>query len=339
MRKPNINQITEWINEHSTEIIENLDQESIDVFLFLKKEFNNSNIIDNHLFQFVYRSFYRLDNAGLTDNLKEEYFIIMEKYKNRQHLEFKPILNQLHQFKNRKGQKTIQFSFTTKMFNMIDERMPIYDKYVAKMFNLSYPNNKDIDKKINTYLNHYQIIKEGYKEIYNKNLLMPIIDLFDKEFKENKLPILKKIDFIFWSAGKIKEKKQKLKKIMFDIGAEGGGITIEKVYKDNKPIYIYKHNEFDPTDEGLDIYNKYEFDTFEEAFQRLNNKYDWFYLHLEHINNEVKDYVWSELIKKLNEKAVSNKELYHKINDIQKVFGKELISTKINGKINWISKS
>ena len=122
---------------------------------------------------------------------------------------------------------------------------------------------------------------------------------------------------------------------MFDIGAEGGGITIEKVYKDNKPVYIYEHNEFDPTDEGLDINQKYEFDTFEEAFQRLNNKYDWFYLHLEHINNEVKEYVWDELIKKLNEKAVSNKELYHKINDIQKAFGKELTSIKINDKTIW----
>ena len=61
-----IDEIAEWINIHSLEIIENIDQESVDVFNFLKTEYSKSDVTKNHLFQFVYRSFFRLDNAGLT---------------------------------------------------------------------------------------------------------------------------------------------------------------------------------------------------------------------------------------------------------------------------------
>ena len=85
-------EITEWIENHSTEIIRNIDQESIDVYNFLKKEFNESNIIENYLFQFVFRSFYRIDNAGLTPEFKKEYFEILEHNRNENQFDFEKVL-------------------------------------------------------------------------------------------------------------------------------------------------------------------------------------------------------------------------------------------------------
>ena len=69
-----IREITDWIENNSTEIIENIDQESVDVYNFLKTEFRKSNINENYLFQFVFRSFYRIDNAGLTPEFKKELY-------------------------------------------------------------------------------------------------------------------------------------------------------------------------------------------------------------------------------------------------------------------------
>ncbi len=199
-------EIANWINRHSDEIIENIGQESIDVFNFLKNEFSKSDVTKNYLFQFVYRSFFRLDNAGLTPEFKTEYFELLEKNRNVKQFDFDVILERLFNFPNRKGQNTLQFSFTTKMFNMINNVMPIYDSEVAKMFGFSRPYNKEFDKKLDKYLDQFERISNGYNEIQEKGLLANTIELFDKKFKNNNLFERKKIDFIFWSAGKIKKK-------------------------------------------------------------------------------------------------------------------------------------
>lgn len=199
-----ITEIARWIENHSTEIIENIDQESVDVYNFLKTEFKKSNINENYLFQFVFRSFYRIDNAGLTPEFKKEYFKILEQNRNEQQFDFDKVLRRLYSFPNRKGQNTLQFSFATKMFNTIDDKMPIYDSEVAKMFSMSRPYQSEFKIKLEKYLSQLDKILNAYEQIINQNLLQETIGLFDLEFKNNRLSEMKKLDFIFWSAGKIK---------------------------------------------------------------------------------------------------------------------------------------
>lgn len=201
--------ISNWIENYSTEIIGNIEQESIDTYRFLKKEFENTNIKENYLFQFVFRSFYRLDNAGLTTNFKKEYFIILEEYRNEEIFDFRKILKRLSLLPNRKGQSTFQFSFTTKMANTIDNSTPIYDSEVAKMFSLTKPYQADFEVKLGKYLKQLDEITNGYERILEQNLLPKTIKLFDLQFKNNQLPEIKKLDFIFWSAGKIKSNNPK----------------------------------------------------------------------------------------------------------------------------------
>ena len=197
-------EITDWIENNSTEIIENIDQESVNVYNFLKTEFKKSNVNENYLFQFVFRSFYRIDNAGLTPEFKKEYFKILEQNRNEKQLDFEKVLRRLYSFPNRKGQNTLQFSFATKMFNTIDDIMPIYDSEVAKMFSMSRPYQSEFEIKLDKYLDQLDKIQNSYEQIINQNLLPKTIGLFDQVFKDNKLSEMKKLDFIFWSAGKIK---------------------------------------------------------------------------------------------------------------------------------------
>ena len=49
------------IKENYIEAINKLSKESFDVYGFINDEFKNTDITKNHLFQFVFRSFYRLD--------------------------------------------------------------------------------------------------------------------------------------------------------------------------------------------------------------------------------------------------------------------------------------
>ncbi|AXT59283.1 hypothetical protein D1816_02605 [Aquimarina sp. AD10] len=202
-----IEEISYWIENHSSEIIGNLEQESIDVYNFLKTEFENSDILKNHLFQFVFRSFYRIDNAGLTPEFKCEYFKILEENRNEKKFDFNKILKRLYYLPNRKGQNTFQFSFFTKLINTIDDTFPIYDSEVARMFNLSRPYQSDFDKKLNKYKEQFEVITKGYAQILNSGLIPKTNLLFDLNFENHGLTEVKKLDFIFWSAGKIKNAK------------------------------------------------------------------------------------------------------------------------------------
>ena len=200
--------LIEFIENNSTEIIENIDFESVEVYNFLKSQFEISNVTENYLFQFVFRSFYRLDNAGLTPKFKIEFFRILEEIRNQKTFNFEEILKQLYNFPNRKGQNTLQFSFVTKMLNTIENKMPIYDSEVAKMFNVSRPYYNEFDKKLEVYLNQLNLVQESYEKIIKENLLPIVNEKFNQKFKNHNLEEMKKLDFIFWSSGKIKKKQE-----------------------------------------------------------------------------------------------------------------------------------
>ena len=201
--------ITQWIDDNSKSIIANIDQESIDVYNFIKDEYSATNVVDNLLFQFVFRSFYRLDNAGLTPEFKKEYFAIMQEYRNEAELDFKDVLSRLYAFPNRRGYNTVQFSFVTKLFNTIDGSIPIYDSEVAKMFSMTRPYNKEFEVKLTKYLIQLDRIKEGYRYIRDNDLLKDAIFLFDEVFTKHNLSDMKRLDFIFWSAGKVKGRMER----------------------------------------------------------------------------------------------------------------------------------
>ena len=118
---------------------------------------------------------------------------------------------------------------------MINNGMPIYDSEVAKMFGFSRPYNKQFEKKLDKYLDQFETISNGYNEIQEKGLLSETLELFNKKFKNNNLFELKKIDFIFWSAGKIKKKYDKY------VG-DNGMHTLDKLDEIDRKIEKRTHN-------------------------------------------------------------------------------------------------
>ncbi len=97
--------------------------------------------------------------------------------------------------------------------------------------------------------------------------------------------------------------------IVFEILFEGGRIRIVRLRTKSGEKFVYHHNEFDPTDEGLDHSKKGEYKNFEQPFQLINNKYPWYMLSLETVHEDFRDYILSELIKKLHKHGVSPDEI------------------------------
>jgi len=200
----------ENINKYARQIVENISHESIDVYLFLSNEFQKSDVRYNYLFKIVFRSFYRLDNAGLTDEFKDRYFELLEEAKNLENIDFKYLARELHKYPNRKGNKTLQFSFISKIANTVEPSYPLYDSGVAILYGFSHPHNyKSFEVRLSEYLQFYAILKSDYEKALSESILRYALNMFEGAFqkKASRVPIVKKIDFLLWSAGKLKRSK------------------------------------------------------------------------------------------------------------------------------------
>jgi hypothetical protein len=199
-----IENIANYIDVNSIIIVDNIPNESPYIYLFLKEQFENSDVSSNLVFQFLYRSFYRLDNAGLTSEFKYEYFRIMESHRDIDSFDVRNILDKLYQITNLKRQSTIQFSFVTKMMNTINDNHPIYDNEVRKVFGFIRPSySMSKEKRIDEYLLQLAHISHAYSTILNRFQDNSALIRFDQRFQNVQIGQVKKLDFIMWSAGKM----------------------------------------------------------------------------------------------------------------------------------------
>ena len=192
----------------ATEIIEKITYENIEVYQFLQHTFSSCDVTKNFFFQFVFKKFYKMSEAFLPEKLVVEYFKIMESQKVTP-LPFAEIILQLSKIKNGKDQESIQFSFVSKMIHTVDPSNVIYDKYVGKAFGYGKIDGKDIVLKIKEMEARIRTISLCYNVILANETLNEILEEFDKKFSSYQLSKMKKLDFIFWVAGRLIEKEEK----------------------------------------------------------------------------------------------------------------------------------
>ncbi len=200
----------EKLSQKAQLIVSAIDKESIDVYLFLKNKFIQEKVSENPLFHFVYRSFYRLDNAGLTAQFKSEYFRCLERCRDSNDIDLAGLIRKLYQFPNLKGQNSLQFSFVTKLANMIDDTYPIYDSEVARIFHFRPPsNNLSFEDRLSGFLDFHSKLKEYYSGLLQDDTCHEIFVRFYEHFPDEtrRIPEVKLLDFFFWSAGKLQAKE------------------------------------------------------------------------------------------------------------------------------------
>jgi len=194
------------IETNGDSIVRAIGREAVDVYGFLADEFARGSVIGNYVFQFAYRSFYRLDNAGLTPEFKCKYFVQLEESRNLREIDLRRLVEEFYAIPNRKGQQSLQFSFVTKLANTANRLYPIYDREVANVFGFRPPNNLGtFDARLNKYMLFYAHVRDIYSEILNGNLLREPRRIFRQIYAAppERIPDIKVLDFIFWSAGKL----------------------------------------------------------------------------------------------------------------------------------------
>lgn len=122
---------------------------------------------------------------------------------------------------------------------------------------------------------------------------------------------------------------------VFEILSEGGGISIKRQKSKIHERFVYEHNEFDPTDEGLDVYKKVVYQSFEEPFQLINDRYPWYNLYIETAHKDYRDYIIDRLIEKLNDKSIRPDSLGYRKQRLEESLDIELECKMVNIQPVW----
>jgi hypothetical protein len=189
----NIEKIIQNIENQYVENIKTIEPKSLDFYLAIKLGFENREVL-SRVFQKKYTYFYIL--RYMKPEVKSLYFEILERESQKNAFEIRAILKELFDAGER-----LEFSFVTKMYHTIDNKMPIYDNNVAKLFGFSVHLDAGYSTKVERYLDFYEELKTTYKLILEKNLLQRSLIAFDEKFKNPLITQEKKIDFILWKAG------------------------------------------------------------------------------------------------------------------------------------------
>jgi hypothetical protein len=189
--------------------VASLARHAVPVWVFLDQRFRSTpDIQSDFLFQFLFRSYYRLDNAGLDDPFKDAYFKLLQSHREERPPDLRRICQELADTSTEKGTKTLHFSFATKLAGTIAPEQPIYDSFVAYLFRFRRPDHlKDPDKRLNKLLEFYECLRDTSRWLPQQKGF----DKVDAAFARGNpgwedVPPMKRVDLILWATGKAAKK-------------------------------------------------------------------------------------------------------------------------------------
>lgn len=210
MGEKEIEKIMNLIEKNQDKIIEQISQEDIDIYCFIQEEYKRlgSDLENNLIFRYIFKKYYLSSSARFfKDNSYKTFFSTFSKLNinnedNINGIIEKTLLSLLPMRRN------LEYSYTSKMIHTINSKYPIYDSFVKLALRMKDITGKNNDTKIKKIIENYTQISDLYDDIIKHNYLEKIINKFKKMRDISKLNIVKILDFLFWSAGKLIDKKE-----------------------------------------------------------------------------------------------------------------------------------
>jgi hypothetical protein len=137
-----------------------------------------------------YRNFWSMNQSQLSPDFFETYFAALADAPSRPR-QIDHIVASLYEASTRKnGQKSIQFSFATKLLHMTDQHLPVYDSQVAEFYFFQVPTGKSYEERLASLTSFYDFLKEEYARVLRDGLLKTSMQEFRREFPKNLLKLV-----------------------------------------------------------------------------------------------------------------------------------------------------
>jgi hypothetical protein len=149
-------------------------------------------------YQRIYRKHWTMNQSQLSPDFYTTYFSVLDgAVKTAPTLE-KVIQTLYSASVRRNGQKSIQFSFATKLLHMVDQHLPIYDSQVAEFYFFQVPTGES-EERLAKLTRFYEFLKAEYARVLKDGLLDKSIQEVRHSFPNSKLTDEKIIDSLIWA--------------------------------------------------------------------------------------------------------------------------------------------
>lgn len=184
------------IREHSDYIIRDIGKKHVDEYDWLMSNLRLLDVSRDSLFKEKYKQFWAMNAARLSDDFVSAYFEYLEKNKDNRTIGIRKVCDYL--WYELPTEKSLQFSFTTKLVHMINPNMPIYDGMIKDFYFLPDISYKDYEKRIINLLTLYSFLKDEQRRIIEQGLLHEPMKKFREHYKPQHFTDVKVIDSLIW---------------------------------------------------------------------------------------------------------------------------------------------
>ena len=188
------------LNRHIEPLLDSIAREGgLDQYKYLIGTIRHTDTRRDERFQRTYRSYWQMGAARLGDDFCRDYFGHLEELKTSDRADLRQIAERLYEVAaNKKGERKLHFSFSTKMMHMLRPDTPVYDGLVAQFYFLA-EDGKTFDEMLKNRLEAYEFLVAEYQRVLNGGLLTPSITAFRARFRSaDTFTDIKIIDTLIW---------------------------------------------------------------------------------------------------------------------------------------------
>jgi len=191
------------INQNTEALLDSINPTAdIDPYVWLLGELPIVNVAQHQEFQRVYRRYWQLNPARLSEGYLTAYFGHLEQLKGQpEYVTVEAVARHLLPIPTHgNGRQSLQFSFASKLVHMLNPEQPVYDSMVERFFFLpTGRTNETTEQKIARLLISYEFLHAEYGRVLEQALLAQAIARFRERFLVNAAYTDRKIiDTLIW---------------------------------------------------------------------------------------------------------------------------------------------
>lgn len=169
-------------------------------YLEIQRMLREVDVSADKQFQRKYRAYWRMNVARLNDAFYARYFGLLESLKGAEITDIDKVVRQIVAQSNDGERRSLQFSFATKLVHTLDQRAPVYDRFVAAFYFFAAPSSGDaFDRRLGRLLAFYGFLRAEYARVIRDGLLDVSMRRFRDRFLVNEaFPDERVVDLLLW---------------------------------------------------------------------------------------------------------------------------------------------
>lgn len=192
------------INSNIQDILDSISNEHVWLYDWLVQNFNR---VGEDEYQKRYKTFWRLNGAGLSRGFCDHYFhYLLTAGDTVPRLD--ELALELYQVPIRPNKYALQFSFCTKLCHMLDRNMPIYDSNIRDFYDFKVPSYYlPVQLRIENLVEFHRYLVHEYQRVLHEGILDDAILAFLERFNPEHFTDIKVIDSLIWAYSHKKEEE------------------------------------------------------------------------------------------------------------------------------------